>query len=86
MLDGAFGEPVQLADGRTLVRDENYLRESILNPQAKIVRGYGAPVLMPTFQGQLSEEQLLQLIEYIKTLGAEAAGGRSAELFSRFIR
>lgn len=78
VLDGVFGTEVQLADGRTVIADENYLRESILNPQARIVRGYGAPVLMPTFQGQVTEEQVLQLIEYIKSLGDTAADETAA--------
>jgi cytochrome c oxidase subunit 2 len=69
VLDDLFGGSVQLADGSVLTADEAYIRESILNPQAKIVAGYEAPVRMPTFQGQVSEEQLLQLIEYIKSLG-----------------
>jgi cytochrome c oxidase subunit 2 len=69
VLDDLFGGPVALADGTTVVADEAYIRESILNPQAKIVAGYEAPVRMPTFQGQVDEEQLLQLIEYIKSLG-----------------
>ncbi|MBS1969319.1 MAG: cytochrome c oxidase subunit II [Bdellovibrionales bacterium] len=47
--------------------DENYIRESILNPNAKIVKGFPKGV-MPTFQGQLSETELNALIEYIKTL------------------
>ena len=51
-----------------MVADEAYLRESILNPTAKMVTGF-QPV-MPTFQGQLSEEQILQLIQYIKSLKA----------------
>ena len=50
----------------------------VLNPQAKIVQGYSAPVLMPTFQGQVSEDQLLQLIEYIKSLSGEAAEADTA--------
>jgi cytochrome c oxidase subunit 2 len=45
------------------------LRESILNPNAKLVAGFQP--IMPTFQGQVSEEQLLQLIAYIKSLGAQ---------------
>ena len=49
--------------------DEAYIRESILQPQAKIVAGY-QPV-MPTFQGLVTEEDVLQLVEYIKSLGAE---------------
>ena len=66
-LRNVFGNPVQLADGRTQLADEAYLRESILNPNAKIVKGYNRDV-MPVFQGQIAEESLLQLIVYIKSL------------------
>ena len=55
-----------------VVADEAYLRESILNPSAKITAGY-QPV-MPTFQGLVSEEQLLQLIEYVKSLQTQKVG------------
>jgi cytochrome c oxidase subunit 2 len=67
-LVGLFGSTVKLQDGGAVTADETYIRESILNPVAKIVAGYQP--LMPIFQGQLSEEQLLQLIAYIRTLGA----------------
>src|SRR4029078_12473435 len=63
---GLYGKPVVLNDGRTVVADENYIRESILNPQAKIVRGFGP--IMPTFQGQVNEEDLLKLLAYVKSL------------------
>jgi len=76
VLDGLFGKRVQLQDGRTVTADENYLRESIVLPQAKIVAGYQP--LMPTFQGLISEEGLLQLIAYIKTLGPKAPGTSEA--------
>jgi cytochrome c oxidase subunit 2 len=69
-LGGVFGTPVKLQDGSTITADENYVRESIMTPMAKIVAGY-AP-LMPTFQGQVSEEQLAQLIAYIKSLNNKA--------------
>lgn len=69
LLEGVFGSPVRLADGRTVTADENYVRESILNPAAKVVAGY-RPV-MPTYAGQLSEEQVLQLVAYIKSLGKQ---------------
>jgi cytochrome c oxidase subunit 2 len=72
-LRGLFGSQVKLADGSTVVADESYLRESILNPQAKLVAGYQP--LMPTFQGLVSEEALLGLIEYIKSLQANGAAG-----------
>lgn len=63
---GVYGSQIRLANGRSVVADETYLRESILTPGAKVVFGY-QPV-MPTYQGQLSEESLMQLISYIKTL------------------
>ena len=67
-LEGVYGNPVKLADGRTVTADDDYVRESILNPTAKITAGW-EPV-MPTFQGQVSEEQLTQLIAYVQSLGA----------------
>lgn len=66
-LRNVFGHPVQLEDGRTVLADEAYVRESMLNPNAKIVQGYKKDI-MPVFQGQISEEGLLQLIVYIKSL------------------
>jgi len=65
-LGGVFGSTVTLADGRKIVADENYLRESVMSPQAKVVQGFQP--IMPTFQGMVSEENLLQLIAYVKTL------------------
>jgi cytochrome c oxidase subunit II len=62
-----FGKPVVLDDGRTVLADEAYVRESILNPNAKIVKGY-QPNIMPVFEGQIGEDGLLQLIAYIKSL------------------
>src|SRR5579884_1784817 len=67
ILRGVYGSRVLLDDGRTIVADDAYIRESILNPNAKIVAGFHKDV-MPTFQGQVSEENLLQLIEYVKSL------------------
>ncbi|MEX2027380.1 MAG: c-type cytochrome, partial [Pirellulaceae bacterium] len=65
-LEGLFGSQVPLADGRLIEADENYLRESIVDPRAKVVTGFQP--IMPTYQGQLGEEQILQLIGYIKSL------------------
>jgi len=65
-LERLFGSQVKLTDGSTVVADEGYLRESILNPQTKLVAGYQP--LMPTFQGLVNEETLMGLIEYIKSL------------------
>ena len=67
-LAGAFGKMTPLQSGESVRVDEAYIRESILNPQAKIVQGFGP--IMPTFQGQVSEDQVLQLIAYIKSLHA----------------
>jgi cytochrome c oxidase subunit II len=72
-LEGIFGSSVQLANGERVLADEAYMRESILNPRARLVAGY-API-MPTFQGQLSEEDLTQLVAYIKSLVQKPAGG-----------
>jgi cytochrome c oxidase subunit 2 len=71
-LAGLAGSTVKIEGGGTVVADDTYLRESILNPAAKVVAGYQP--LMPTFQGQLTEEQLMQLIVYIKSLGGKRAG------------
>ena len=78
---GLFGKAVKLDDGRTVEADEAYLRESIVNPRAKIVTGFQP--IMPTFQGLVSEEELLQLIEYIKSLKADA-GERDGEEVGRW--
>jgi cytochrome c oxidase subunit 2 len=67
-LAGRYGQQEQLASGSTVVVDDTYIRESILTPQAKLVAGYG-PV-MPTFQGQVNEQGLMSLIEYIKSLSS----------------
>jgi cytochrome c oxidase subunit II len=80
-LEGLFGSQVRLANGETLTADDDYLRESILNPTAKVVAGYNP--IMPTYQGQVSEEQILQLISYVKSLakesGTEAGGGTARQ-------
>jgi cytochrome c oxidase subunit 2 len=69
VLQNVFGHQVQLNDGAVVTADENYLRESILTPAAKLTAGY-QPV-MPAFQGLVSEEQLLALIEYVKSLSTQ---------------
>jgi cytochrome c oxidase subunit 2 len=74
-LGGIFGQQVSLEDGRTVTADENYIRESILNPGAKIVSGFKP--IMPTYQGQVSEESLMALVAYIKSLSQPASGTAS---------
>jgi len=71
-LQGLYGRPVRLSDNRVIVADDNYIRESILQPNAKIVSGFQP--IMPTFQGVVTEEQLIQITEYIKHLSGEEAG------------
>lgn len=78
ILTGIFGEEVELKSGDTVVVDANYLRESILDPTAKIVKGYQP--LMPTYQGQLSEEEILQLIGYIKSLTTDESDETAEEI------
>lgn len=67
ILRGLYNKPVALNNGQTVIADDAYLRESILNPNAKIVAGF-EPNVMPNFKGQVSEEDVIQLIAYIKSL------------------
>ena len=71
-LQGIYNKAVLLEDGRTVTADENYVRESIVNPTAKIVNGF-KPV-MPAFQGIVSEEQLNALVAYVKSLSQPTSG------------
>jgi cytochrome c oxidase subunit 2 len=76
-LAGIFGKPVLLDDGRTVIADENYIRESILSPSAKIVKGFKP--IMPVFQGLVSEEQLTELVAYVKSLSAPPGAGTKVQ-------
>ena len=91
-LKGLFGSRVLLSDGRTVVADEAYVRDKLLDPNATIPAGFSKDI-MPTFQGVLSEEQILELTEYIKSLaethnglftdtrtGPTAGGGRGGSI------
>jgi len=75
-LAGVFGKSVLLEDGRTVTADENYVRESIVSPGAKVVSGFKP--IMPTFQGLVNEDQLNDLVAYVKSLGAPSGQGTSA--------
>lgn len=66
-LVGVYGSEVPLENGDTVLADENYIRTSILDPHVQLVAGY--PPIMPTYEGQIDEEELLHLVEYIKFLG-----------------
>jgi cytochrome c oxidase subunit 2 len=73
-LVGLFGTPATIDNGTRVTVDEAYVRESILTPNAKVVAGFQNPSPMPTFQGQVTEEQILQLIAYIKSIGKKQEG------------
>jgi cytochrome c oxidase subunit 2 len=67
---GIMGEERQLASGETVTVDENYIRNSILDPRAEIAAGY-PPAMPPGFGQKLSEDDITSLIMYIKSLGDE---------------
>lgn len=67
VLEGIYRHWVPLTDGGRAFADENYLRESVLKPEAKVAAGFEP--IMPTYQGQLDEEQLQRLIAFLKALG-----------------
>ena len=73
-MQGVFGKPVQLEDGRILTVDENYVRESILDPGSKRVKGFKP--IMPTFQGLVSDEQVNALVAYIKSISENKPSDR----------
>jgi len=68
VLLGLYGKPVELSDNRVVVADDNYIRESILTPTAKVVKGFSP--IMPTFQGQVNEDDLIKLLAYVKSMGS----------------
>lgn len=71
-LTGIYGKPVTLEDGRSVMADDNYIRESILSPAAKVVSGFKP--IMPVFQGLVTEEQLNSLVAYVKSLSQSPVG------------
>ena len=75
-LKGLYGSIVALADGRQVQADDAYLRESIVDPLKKVVAGYQS--VMPTYEKQLTEVQILQLIDYIKSLSSEPSTTQTA--------
>ena len=72
-LNGLYGNPIHLQDGRIITADEDYIRTCITHPNALRLVGWEA--IMPTFQGQISEEQIVQLIAYIKSMRGEPVNG-----------
>ncbi len=74
VLERLYGTPVTLTDGRTVMADESYLRQSILDPDAQVVAGFQS--IMPTYEGQIDEEELIALIEFLKTMQTGATPER----------
>jgi len=75
-LVNVYGKSVKLITGEELVANDEYIRESVLHPNAKIVDAYQP--IMPTYQGQVSEEGVLQLIAYIKSISSQVTEGTAA--------
>ena len=71
-LEGIFNKDVKLVGGQTVVANEAYIRESILNPGGQVVEGFQP--IMPTFKGQVTEEQIVSLVAYIKSLSGVQPG------------
>jgi cytochrome c oxidase subunit 2 len=69
-LDGLYGKRIPLSDGTLDIADERYIRDSILKPRAKIAAGYEP--LMPSYEGKISEDELVKIVAYIKSLGGDA--------------
>lgn len=79
-LEGVYGKEVKLVGGQTVVANDDYIRNSILNPSSQVVEGFQP--IMPTFKGQVTEEQLVALVAYVKSLsgvtGTTTPGGTAA--------
>jgi cytochrome c oxidase subunit 2 len=75
--EGVFGSRVPLQGGEAVEANEEYIRESILDPTAKIVAGFQP--LMPTYRGQLGEEDVLDIIAYLKSISREETPGAAGE-------
>jgi cytochrome c oxidase subunit 2 len=75
MLNGIYGGPAPLSDGRVVVVDDQYVRDSILQPSRDVAAGY-API-MPTFANLVSEDQVLELVAYVKSLKSPSGGAGS---------
>jgi cytochrome c oxidase subunit 2 len=68
-LVGLYGKEEELKTGEKRVADEAFIRQAIINPNSVVLKNY--PPIMPTFRGQVNEEQVLQLIAYVKSLASE---------------
>ena len=66
-LEGVYGHPVGLATSQTVIADDGYIRDSILQPKKQVVGGFDP--IMPSYQGLITEDDLGKLVAYIKSLG-----------------
>ncbi|HEX4739581.1 MAG TPA: cytochrome c oxidase subunit II [Allosphingosinicella sp.] len=73
-LEGVYGGPVPLSDGSVVIADDRYIRDSILMPKAQVAAGYQP--IMPSFAGQIGEDDLAKLVAYIQSLGPEKPRGQ----------
>ena len=69
-LKNLYGKRVPLGDGTLQIADERYIRDSILKPRAQVAAGYEA--VMPSYEGKVSEDELIKIVAYVKSLGGEA--------------
>lgn len=76
LLDGLYGKPVPLSNGQTVKADDQYIRDAILLPGKQMAAGFEN--IMPTYSGYLSEEEVMQLIAYLKSLGEQSPGTAKA--------
>lgn len=74
-LEGVYGHPVPLADGRVVTADERYIRDSILLPKQEVAAGY--PNIMPSFAGQMPEDDLIRIVAYIKSIASAPPTSRT---------
>jgi cytochrome c oxidase subunit 2 len=74
LLTGLYGTRVPLSDGTTEIADERFIRDSILKPRARVAVGYQP--LMPSYEGKLSEDEIIKIVAYIKSLGGETEPSR----------
>lgn len=73
-LEGVYGHMVPLSDGSFVRADDKYIRDSILLPKSQVVAGY-KPV-MPTYKGRLTEDELFQVLAYIKSIGDQTPNNK----------
>jgi cytochrome c oxidase subunit 2 len=73
-LEGLYGKRVPLSDGSLQIADERYIRDSILRPRAQVTAGYDA--LMPSYEGKISEDEVVKIVAYVKSLGGDAGSSQ----------